>query len=351
LGGHYAYAYIDGSCVSYAITQNDSLCVGAVTDICAPAGFQTYTWSGPGIVSQNGNCATINTPGNYSVQLTTVTGCSTPVINYNVNNYPAPQANFSLVGGNNACNLTLTFNNNSTINNSQQLQYLWDFGDGIASFMEQPVHTYLSNGTYTVTLIATSVNTGCSDTTFQVITIDVPPIPQFTTAGVCAGNTVSFNNQTIGVGQGNANWIWNFGDNSTATTYNTSHVYAVAGTYNVSLSMTNNHGCVGVNSIPVTINPLPAAGFTSSQVCLGQVTNFTDLSSVMTGSVIAWAWDFNSDGNTDNVLSNPIYTFPTSGLFNVNLTVTTNFGCTTSFANAVTVVPNPIAAFSTTNVC
>jgi gliding motility-associated-like protein len=351
LGGHFAYAYIDGSCVSYGITQTDSLCVGGTTNICAPQGFQTYTWSGPGIVSQSGNCATINSAGNYAVQLTTVTGCNTPLINYHVSNYATPQAIFNTVGGNNACNLNVAFNNNSVGAGNQQLQFQWDFGDGTASFMEQPTHSYLSSGTYTVTLIATALLTGCSDTTTQVIIIDVPPAPLFSTAGVCAGSTVTFNNNTVGVGQGNANWMWNFGDNTTATTYNTSHMYAVAGTYNVSLTFTNNHGCVGLTTAQVTIAPLPVALFSANSVCLGQATAFTDNSSIASGSIINWQWDFNGDGVGDNVLSNPIYTLANAGANTVELTVISNIGCVSTGIGLATVYPNPTAAFSTNNVC
>ncbi len=350
LGGHYAYAYIDGSCVSYGITQNDSLCVGGVTDICAPPGFQTYTWAGPGIVGQNGNCATVNAPGNYSVQLTTVTGCSTPLINYVVNNYPTPVAQFGVVGGSNACSLNVLFNNTSSVNGNNQMNYLWDFGDGTASFMEQPMHTYLADGTYTVTLIATVASTGCSDTTTQVITIDIPPTPQFVTGGVCVGTVVNFTNQTPGL-LGGEMWLWNFGDNATATSMNTNHIYAIAGNYNISLTITNANGCSGTANYPVTIAPVPTAAFVSTTVCVTQPTSFTSNSTVPTGSIVSWAWDFNSDGITDNTLTNPTYTFPAAGNNNVRLAVTTNAGCVSSVINAASVSPNPIAAFITNNVC
>lgn len=350
LGGHFAYAYIDGSCVSYGITQNDSLCVGGITDICAPPGFQTYTWNGPGIVSQNGNCATVNAPGNYSVQLTTVTGCSTPLINYVVNNYPTPVAQFGVVGGSNACNLNVAFNNTSSVNGNNQMNFLWDFGDGTASFMEQPMHSYLADGTYTVTLIATVIATGCKDTAVQVITIDIPPAPQFVTAGVCAGSQVNFTNQTPGL-VGGEMWLWNFGDNSTATTANTTHIYAIAGTYNITLTITNANGCSGATSAPVTIAPIPVAAFSSTAVCLTQATSFTSNSTVATGGIVNWQWDFNSDGITDNTLTNPSYTFPIAGSTNVRLAVTTNAGCVSSVINPATVHPNPVAAFTTTNVC
>ncbi|MCD6066346.1 MAG: hypothetical protein K0S33_1172 [Bacteroidetes bacterium] len=350
LGGHYAYAYVDGSCVSYSITLSDSLCVNSSTQICAPAGFQTYTWSGPGVVSSSANCATINAAGTYSVQLTTVTGCNSPEITYSVNSYPAPVATFGVVGGNNACNLNVVFNNTSTMTGGQQMQFLWDFGDGTSSFMEQPTHTYLSEGTYTVMLIASTNSTGCSDTTTQVVVIDFPPTPQFVNAGVCAGSTIQFTNQTPGL-TGTESWVWNFGDQATATTLNANHIYAIAGSYNVSLQITNTNGCTGSVTSAIVIAPLPAASFTSTTVCDGQANAFTSTATIATGTLTNWSWDFDADGTSDNSLSNPNYTFPGDGSYNVSMTVTSNAGCVSSVTNIAVVKPNPVAAFGTNNVC
>jgi gliding motility-associated-like protein len=350
LGGHYGYAYVDGSCLAYTISLSDSLCVGGTAQLCAPQGFQTYTWSGPGVVSSSGNCATINTAGTYSVQLTTVTGCNTPEIQYSVSSYPAPLASFGIVGGNNACSLNVGFNNTSTSPGGQPLEYLWDFGDGTSSFAAQPTHTYLSEGTYTVTLIASGSLTGCSDTTTQVVVIDFPPTPLFASNGICAGSAIQFTNQTPNL-SGTETWLWSFGDNTTATTLNTNHIYAVAGNYNVSLVLTNANGCTGATTATVNIAPLPAASFTSTVVCNGQASGFTSTATISSGSIIGWQWDFNMDGVTDNTLSNASYTFPSAGSFNVNMTVTSNAGCVSSVTSIASVRPNPMAAFSTSNVC
>jgi PKD repeat protein len=60
---------------------------------------------------------------------------------------------------------TLTFTNTST----GATTYIWHFGDGNTSNLTNPVHTYLANGTYTVTLDA--YNGACSDSTSQTITV------------------------------------------------------------------------------------------------------------------------------------------------------------------------------------
>ena len=66
-----------------------------------------------------------------------------------------------------ADDLTVTFSNQSTY----AADYLWDFGDGITSTLENPVHAFAAAGTYTVTLTATGI---CGMDTVQQ-TLTVPP--------------------------------------------------------------------------------------------------------------------------------------------------------------------------------
>jgi hypothetical protein len=75
-----------------------------------------------------------------------------------------PSANFSeSISGN-----TTTFTNSSSSVNST-LNYSWNFGDGNTSSIQNPSHTYTTNGTYTVTLIAS--NCIFSDTITKTIQI------------------------------------------------------------------------------------------------------------------------------------------------------------------------------------
>ena len=73
---------------------------------------------------------------------------------------PAPTAAFSFVTN----GLTVTFTNQSTLNNTDG----WDFGDGQTSSMTDPVHSYSSDGAYTVCLTVTSAD-GCVDSVCQQI--------------------------------------------------------------------------------------------------------------------------------------------------------------------------------------
>jgi hypothetical protein len=86
-----------------------------------------------------------------------------------------PSANFSeSISGN-----TATFTNSSSSINST-LNYSWDFGDGTTSSIQNPSHTYATNGTYTVTLIAS--NCIFSDTITNTIQIGTNSMEENTNA-------------------------------------------------------------------------------------------------------------------------------------------------------------------------
>jgi PKD repeat protein len=99
---------------------------------------------------------------------------------------------------------TFTFTNTST----GATTYLWHFGDGNSSNLTNPVHTYLTNGAYVVTLIAT--NAGCSDSTSQTIlvsTTGINLVTSFTSLNVYP-NPVNDNQLTINLNTPDAGKQW-----------------------------------------------------------------------------------------------------------------------------------------------
>ncbi|MFI5140737.1 MAG: beta strand repeat-containing protein [Bacteroidia bacterium] len=109
--------------------------------------------------------------GNYSVDINTVGSCNNGTINFTLQGVLSANASFtpsatldSLAND----TVSILFSNTSTNANS----YLWDFGDGAETTVNNPSHTYTGQGTYTVTLAA--INQTCGDTSvyYQVITID-----------------------------------------------------------------------------------------------------------------------------------------------------------------------------------
>ena len=108
-------------------------------------------------------------PGNYIVKLVNNFGSCSDSLTQNITILAAPRADFN-ASPLSSCQapLTVNFNNTSTGATS----YNWDFGDGTTSTQVLPTHSYTSEGTYSVTLIATN-NAGCSDTIVRLSLIHI----------------------------------------------------------------------------------------------------------------------------------------------------------------------------------
>ena len=73
-GGHFGYAYVAVDCNPFeAITTSPFICGSNTAQLTAPAGSNTYLWTGPGIVPPNNTqTITVNQPGKYSVRMSVV---------------------------------------------------------------------------------------------------------------------------------------------------------------------------------------------------------------------------------------------------------------------------------------
>jgi gliding motility-associated-like protein len=165
------------------------------------------------------------------------------------------------------------------------------------------------------------------------------PTAIFSSNDVCQNNPSVFTDQSTVESLGSiSSWQWDFGDGSgTSTIQNPSYDYSAAGQYTVSLVVTTVSGCADTITTQITVNPGATADFSSTNVCLGDVSSFSDLSST---NVTNWEWNF-QDGNTSS-LENPTNTFLTAGSFDVELVVGTTNGCTDTISNTITIYPLPI---------
>ncbi len=137
--------------------------------------------------------------------------------------------------------------------------YAWTFGDGGTSTVANPTHTYAAAGTYSVSLTVTD-NLGATGSNSTTATIssgaNQPPVANANGPySGTAGTAVSFSSVGSSDPDGSiASYSWNFGDGGTSTAANPTHTYAAAGTYNVSLTVTDNLGATGSNSTTATIS-------------------------------------------------------------------------------------------------
>ena len=133
--------------------------------------------------------------------------------------------------------------------------YVWNFGDGSQSESGPVVqHTYSRGGIYTVTVTAVD-STGTSQTSQQVGVIG-PPTAAFnpTEATVLAGSALRFDGTQSSDPDGNiSTYSWNFGDGAGSGASQPTHSYTKPGTYNVSLTVTDNHGASSSVTHQITV--------------------------------------------------------------------------------------------------
>jgi len=204
----------------------------------------------------------------------------------------------------------------------------------------------------TATIIVTPTANGCAGpTSSYTITVHALPTPDFTFLNVCFGTTTSFTDQSVGNGGTISNWNWDFTNNGivNSTTQNPTNGYVSAGSYTAELMVQTADGCRDSTTKTVVVHPVPVANFSAASVCLSETTIFIESSTVTTGTITNWAWDF-GDGNTSS-LQQPTHLYATANTFNVSLTVTTDSGCTHNVVIPVTVYAKPTAAFTTADVC
>ena len=123
------------------------------------------------------------------------------------------------------------------------------------------------------------------------------------------------------------------------------------GTYKVTI--TDIYGCPTTDSVVVISAPNPVTDFTVAAVCIGAVSDFTNTTTISSGS-ISYAWDMADiySANTDtSSIENPTITYTNQGSFSVNLKATSNYGCKSQKTKLAVVNPYPIVNFTVQSDC
>jgi len=153
----------------------------------------------------------------------------------------------------------------------------------------------------------------------------------YTPASPETGQVVQFTDTSTG---SPTSWGWNFGDGVTDTARNPGHVFGAAGSYTVTLTVSNASSSKSTTRAVTVTTPPQTAAFTysPSSPVEGQPVQFTDAS---TSGPVSWQWNF-SDGATD-AAQNPSHTFESPASYTVTLTVGYGSG-TSTVSRTITVL-------------
>ena len=325
------------SCLNEAVQFNDLTTLNGGGDILS------WTWDFGDLTSTINNTSTVQNPahlfsaaGTYSISLLVQNsqGC-TDTVSKTIVIADLPAVDFILADS--CLSEAVQFAVDPTVTVLADIaDYYWEFGDGNTSTEQNPSHTYEVDGTYTVTLTVTDLNT-CSNSTSKELTLNPLPNSLFgMSESQCNSDPIYFTNYSTTESGYITEWHWDYGDgNDTIISHpgnpNISHLYDNEGTYTVTLTITNSTGCSATSTQEITILPGPTANFDFESVCLNVSADFTDLSqSNEGGRIVGWDWDFGDPtSGVDNfsTLQNPSHNFSTVGDHLVTLTVRNENGC------------------------
>ncbi|WP_419211071.1 PKD domain-containing protein [Maribacter sp. X9] len=334
--------------------------------------IKEYQWDfGDGSASstEENPVHTFTTAGSYTVTLTVTDGgmltdTDTLTITVNaVNAAPTAVASSDVTQGD--APLEVAFSSAGSTDDVLIKEYQWDFGDGSASSTEEnPVHTFTTAGSYTVTLTVTD---GGMLTDTDTLTITVNAVDGAPTA--VASSDVTQGDAPLEVAFSSAGstddvlikeYRWDFGDGSASSTEeNPVHTFTTAGSYTVTLTVTDGGMLTDTDTLTITVNAVDGAptAVASSDVTQGDApleVAFSSAGSTDDVLIKEYRWDF-GDGSASSTEENPVHTFTTAGSYTVTLTVTdadmlTDTDTLTITVNAVNAAPTAVATSDVTEI-
>ncbi|MEO6488688.1 MAG: PKD domain-containing protein, partial [Ferruginibacter sp.] len=335
--------------------QNETVPVSIATASVTNGVTGTGVYSGPGTDVAGNFIPSIAGFGTHTIwyKFTTAGGCKDSV-SQTIAVRSKPKAKYTFT--NPTCLPTtgsVTFTNSSTIADGQTMNYTWNFNDPNATpgnpntaSTTNATHNFLE-GTFNVVLTATTTPAGCIGDTTIAITFSVKPALAFTPlSNLCesaASTSIASASVTNGVtGTG----VYSGPGTSSTGTFNPST--AGAGTHTIWYKFTTAGGCKDSISRTLVVYPKPISSFTiNSDMCLNALATIDDGSTIPTGSITTWNWNF-GDLSTANYLNGNTFTRPYAafGTYIVKLVTISDQGCTSDTARqTIAVHAIPVADF------
>lgn len=227
--------------------------------------------------------------------------------------------------------------------------YAWEFGDGTDATGAQAQHAYTAAGNYLVKLTVTD-DDGAVDDDFALVAVspaqtggNVAPVAAAgADVAAHAGAPVAFNGSGSSDGDGTIiAYQWDFGDGGTAAGLSATHAYANGGVYTVTLTVIDDDGARGTDTLIATINALPVADPGSARTAKAGETLTFDASgsSDADGTIATFAWDFGDGARGEG--ESATHAYAAEGAFTVKLTVTDDKGARGSATVTVLVTAAP----------
>ncbi|HEX6463036.1 MAG TPA: PKD domain-containing protein [Vicinamibacterales bacterium] len=224
--------------------------------------------------------------------------------------------------------------------------FQWNFGDGGTGSGQSVTHTFTSIGTFKVTLTVTD-NIGRTNFVTQSVTVGQGQLPVATfvasPGSPVINQTINFNasGSTAAPGHTITAFTWTFGDGAGGSGPIVTHAYSQAGTYTVTLQVTDDAGRQsGLISQTITVgtgNPVAQITISPPSGPLGTAFSFIGSQSTAAPgrTIVRYDWNFGDNSTGGGATTN--HSYSTRGTFTVTLVVTDDQGNTGIATATVTV--------------
>ncbi|GIL22507.1 MAG: hypothetical protein BroJett042_10200 [Bacteroidota bacterium] len=268
--------------------------------------------------------------GEYEVSLQVATnfGCQSEITK-TVTIAQTPEVDFSSTA---LCiNQPTTFTPTST---TDIKSWLWSM-QNLTYTSQNPVHTFTTTGSQTVTMAATG-NNNCVKMVSKNLVIPVPVTVNFSAISTCAGKPAEFTETSLAGADPAVSWSWDFAGQASATSSSATHIFPATGNFNVRLNSTRQSGCTYSSTRSIAISQAPVAQFSVSAESGGAplAVGFVNTSSGAT----EWLWNFNDTDQTTSTDFSPAFTYTQLGTYPAELIAKNDLGCTDSFVKNIFVV-------------
>ena len=201
-------------------------------------------------------------------------------------------------------------------------------------------------------MLAVETSEGCVDTAYKQIPLFDKPEALFeiTQDNFCSNANTNFTDLSTIASGTIEEWIWDFGDgNINDADQNPIHEFNQEGTYSIELVVVSNEGCTDTIQQDINVYPSPLADFSYNTVCSnGGIMDFEDLSTITSGSIVDWFWNF-GDG-TNGTATSPSHQYNiTMDSVEVELVVVSDLACPDTLKEFVQFHPNPVLDFRAVN--
>jgi len=324
----------DHGCVPLEVGFEDGSTAGggAITD---------WLWNfGDGSISNEENpLHTYSTANSFDVSLTVKNsyGCQQTLQQIQfIDVKPGIKTDFTY-NYKNACTFPSSFSFLDATKSADSLSYQWFFGDGTASTLQNPIHTYNLPGNFNVTLIARGQSSACNDTINKTIVIGNPLANFSLPNSICLNTPLLFQDSSL---PEPLSVSWDFGDGSNARGSNDMyHTYSSNGTYTIKM-VADFGGCSATEEKTIVVAGNSQASFNTSgnliSCRLPQTINFTNQSS----GAVTYEWNFGDGSFSNNI--NPAHTYTSPGNYQVTLVAISKNGCADTSTQNNLIQLNPL---------